>query len=106
MPFVRFKPKNISIEVDSRTKILVSARKAGVPIRFGCASARCGTCAVRITPSEAVCEMDVIERALLERMKLPLDGTVRLSCQARVSADVEVDMDFQDTYSPDDGDEF
>ena len=37
-------------------------------------------------------------------MRLPVDGTIRLSCQARIlDEDVKVDLDFQDQYSPDKG---
>jgi hypothetical protein len=44
------------------------------------------------------------ERELLSRMRLPVDGSVRLACQARILArEVDVDLDFQHTYSPDDG---
>jgi hypothetical protein len=46
------------------------------------------------------------ERALLERMGLPLDGSVRLACQTRAMAgEIAVDLDFQNTYSPDDMDD-
>lgn len=106
MPKVTFKPKEVSVEVDSDTKILISARKAQVPLRYGCAACRCGTCAVAVTPGASLTEMKTAERELLARMKLATDGTIRLSCQAKVVGDVEVDVSFQDTYSPDDGDEF
>ena len=44
------------------------------------------------------------ELELLATMRLPLDGSVRLSCQARIlSGTVNVDIAFQDCYSPDSG---
>lgn len=43
------------------------------------------------------------EKNLLEKMELPLDGTIRLACQSRIlSGEVDIDLDFQATYSPDD----
>jgi ferredoxin len=46
------------------------------------------------------------EAALLKRMRLPITGEVRLACQAKQTGeqDAQVDLEFQDTYSPDDGD--
>jgi hypothetical protein len=39
---------------------------------------------------------------LLTRLKLNVDGTHRLACQARVmDGSVDVDLAFQDEYSPD-----
>lgn len=44
------------------------------------------------------------ERALLSTMNLPTDGSVRLGCQTRIKdGQVDVDLDFQDEYSPDKG---
>lgn len=106
MSKVIFKPTGTAIEVDLDTKILLASRKANVALRYGCASCRCGTCAVAVTPPAALTPMKQNEKELLERMKLPIDGTVRLSCQAKICADIEIDISFQDTYSPDDGDEF
>ena len=106
MPKINFNPNKISTEVVVDTKILLAARKALVPLRFGCASCKCGTCAVLIDQPAALSEMKDGERDLLARMKLVIDGSVRLACQAKVLSDVTVDISFQDTYSPDDGDEY
>jgi hypothetical protein len=38
---------------------------------------------------------------MLESIDLPLDGSVRLACQARIlEGEIVVDLDFQNTYSP------
>ncbi len=108
MPTLTFLPQKVMIEVEENVKILVAARRARVPIRFGCAACSCGTCAVSVKTSDAqtLTSMKENEQKLLSRMKLPIDGSVRLSCQARIqSGSCEVDLDFQDTYSPDQGDE-
>jgi len=105
MPNVRFLPNDVTVAVSADAKILICARKASVAIRFGCASCRCGTCAVKVAPGEALSQMKSNEQDLLARMHLPIDGTVRLSCQAKVRTDVDIDLSFQDTYSPDDGDD-
>lgn len=102
MPKITFKPSNGGIDVPSNTKILVAATKLKEDIRFGCASCRCGTCAVKVEGQ--LSEMKEQEELLLKRMGLPCDGSVRLSCQARsTSEDVIVDLAFQDLYSPDTG---
>lgn len=103
---ITFIPENKSVDVDPQTKILIAAKRAQAFIRFGCGSARCGTCAVRVDPVGSANEIQKDERALLTRLKLPCDGTIRLACQARVMGDILVDIDFQDTYSPDDHDEY
>lgn len=106
MAILRFLPDGQEITAESGIKVLVAARKHKIPIRFGCASCRCGTCAVRIQPSSGVSPMEEEERALLDRMGLELSGDIRLSCRAKVKdSDLMIDLGFQDTYSPDDYEE-
>lgn len=104
MSLIKFIPANITVDAAKDAKILVTARKGQVAIRFGCASARCGTCAVKVSDASAFLPMQANEEALLKRMNLSTAGDVRLACQARVSGsrDAAVDISFQDTYSPDD----
>ena len=105
MPKVVFLPDNDDVEVAAETKILVAAKKGKVDIRFGCASCRCGTCGVKILDPASLDKMGKPELDLLTRMRLPSDGTIRLACRARIVKDeCRVDLDFQDTYSPDDDD--
>jgi ferredoxin len=102
---VTFVPSNVSFEAEEKSKLLAVALKNKVKIQYGCASCRCGTCGVAIRGG-GLSPMKGNEQQLLERMKLPLDGSVRLACQARVeSGEVVVDLDFQGTYSPDQGDD-
>lgn len=106
MPKVAFKPQNQSFEVEENTKLLAAATRNKIPIRFGCASCRCGTCGIKLALGEKgkVTPMKGDEKDLLTRMKLPTDGTVRLACQTRIlGGEIMVDLDFQDTYSPDQG---
>ncbi|MBC7530467.1 MAG: (2Fe-2S)-binding protein [Oligoflexus sp.] len=104
MPRIEFRPDNRSAEVDEKTKILLCARKAGVAIRFACASCRCGTCAVRILDGkDNLSPMKEDETKLLTRLSLPADGTVRLSCQTRIMGDCVVDLSFQNEYDSDIG---
>lgn len=102
MPKITFEPSHTEVDVDPNTKILLAARKGKVPLRYGCASCRCGTCAVQVADKNSLSAMRSDEEALLRRIGLPTDGTVRLSCQARITANVTIDVSFQDTYSPDD----
>jgi ferredoxin-NAD(P)+ reductase (naphthalene dioxygenase ferredoxin-specific) len=101
MPNIVFLPSRDSFDVEAETRILTAAKRNKVEIRFGCSAARCGTCAVRVTPTEAFQEMKQSERDLIQRMKLPEDGSIRLSCQARITSSCQVDIAFQDEYSPD-----
>lgn len=104
MSLITFKPASVTVDAAKDTKLLVVARKNHVAIRFGCASARCGTCAVKVSDPSALLPMQVNEEGLLKRMNLSTAGDVRLACQARIEGnkDALVDISFQDTYSPDD----
>ena len=87
------------VTVASGTKLLVAARKKQIPIRFSCAACQCGTCAVKVDPIHHLSVMREDEQKLLQKIGLPLDGTVRLSCQARaMSGHTDVDLEFQDQY--------
>jgi ferredoxin len=100
---ITFLPSGQHVSVDPGTKILVAARQAGLPIRFMCAALRCGTCAVLLGKNigARISEMSSDEMAMLTRLKLPVDGSVRMACRARVEeGHMEVDLDFQDTYDP------
>ena len=101
MPKLVFLPSGTTVDAQPGAKLLVAAIKHKVPIRYGCAACSCGTCGVRLENPADVLPMASDEKALLERLKLPVDGTVRLACRVRIQdADVRVDLDFQDTYSP------
>lgn len=104
MPKVTFLPEQKSVEVDDKTKLLLAGKKAGVTIRFACASCRCGTCGVAVVAGhQALSAMKDDELKMLKRLKLPLDGSIRLSCQARIQGDCSIDLDFQNQYdTPDD----
>lgn len=104
MPKVTFIPEQKFAEVDEKTKLLLAGRKAGVTIRFACASCRCGTCCVAVASGrESLSEMKPDELRMLKRLKLPQDGSIRLACQARVQGDCVIDLDFQNEYDTPDG---
>jgi len=99
MPTLTFLPGGQSIEITPGTKVLAAALRNGIEIRYGCGACCCGTCGVQIQGEFSPMEMP--ERALLERMGLALDGTIRLACQCRImTGEGVVDLDFQRTYSP------
>jgi ferredoxin len=105
MPSIKFLPTGQTVEVEPNTKILVAANRNRVGLRYGCASCRCGTCGIRVSGG-SMSPMKSDEQALLQRMQLPTDGSVRLACQTRVlDGEVTVDLKFQDEYSPDQGDD-
>lgn len=103
MPTITFLPTKIKVKVDEKTKILVAALKNKIPIRYGCGACQCGTCAVEVKGAGHHLEAMLLdEKALLERMGLKVDGSQRLACRAKIlSGELEVDLDFQESYSPD-----
>lgn len=106
MPKLIFQPGDIAVEAESNTKVLAVANRNKIAMRFGCASCRCGTCAVKVSSPQNLSAMKPDEKALLERMRLDSSGIIRLACQARIMEnEVEIDLSFQDTYSPDQGDD-
>lgn len=100
MPKITFLPTGRTIEVAEQTKLLACAIRNKIPIRYGCGACRCGTCAVKIDPIDAFVPMEADEKALLSRLNVVLDGSVRLACRSRKSGEAEatVDLDFQHTY--------
>ncbi len=106
MPKITFYPPGIAVTAEPNTKVLAAANRNKISLRFGCSACRCGTCGIAVSGDGTLTDMKDDERKLLRRMELPLDGTVRLACQARILAgDVNVDLTFQDSYSPDQGDD-
>ncbi len=103
MAYIRFIPVELGIEVAENTKLLVAATKLKVPFRFGCASCRCGTCGVKVSGAGILSPMQKNEKDLLLKMGLDPSQGIRLACQARImTGEIEVDLEFQNTYSPDD----
>ena len=82
-------------------KLLAIAIRNKVPIRFGCSSCRCGTCAIKLNKGK-LSDIQLDEHQLLEKLDIyQSDQSVRLSCRARVlDSDCEVDLKFQKTYDP------
>ena len=102
MPKITFLPSGDTYEANENAKVLAIAIRNKVPIRYGCASCRCGTCGVRLSGSAELSGMNTNERELLTRMGLPTEGNIRLACQTKIlQGDLTVDLAFQDEYSPD-----
>lgn len=75
-------------EASPVVSLLVSAQRAGAPLRHDCGGkALCGTCRVRVL-SGAVSPMLERERARLEAVGA--GAGERLACQARAGSDVEL----------------
>lgn len=100
MPLVTFIPDQVEAEVDENTKLLVAGRRSKSSIRFGCASCKCGTCAVKIDSSQgSLNEIDADERKMLDKLRLSDSPDVRMACKARVmSGNLTVDLEFQNQY--------
>lgn len=100
MPVIKFTPDNLQIEVEENTKVLVAARKVKANIRFGCASCRCGTCAVRLKMENSILTpADEGELKMLKKLELDGMSDIRMACRTRIiSGELEVDLDFQNEY--------
>lgn len=101
MPDIKFLPENRTVNVPKDTKILIAALKNKVPIRYGCGSCQCGTCGIEIVGDQSGLEpMRADEEALLLRINLKTDGTIRLACRAKVtSGATRVNLEFQNKYN-------
>ncbi len=102
MPKITFLPSHTIVDVNVDSKVLASAIRNKIPIRYGCGACRCGTCGIAVDDSSAkLSEIDIHEMAMLKKIGLATDGSVRLACKTKIiSGDLIVDLDFQDTYSP------
>ena len=109
MPEITFRPSGETITVDINTKILAAAIRHKIDIRYGCAACQCGTCGIAVLLEGSDAELSPMrddERALLSRMDLSTEGHIRLACQTRIiDGHLTVDLDFQHSYSPDQGED-
>lgn len=75
-------------ETSLALSILVSAQRAGVPLRHDCGGkAQCGTCRVRVMSGRTTPMADR-ERARLQAVQA--GAGERLACQARAGSDLEL----------------
>ena len=93
MPQLTFLPSGENFEVSTGTRVLAFAVKNKVPLKYGCASCRCGTCVAKV--SGKANEMQEDEKSLLSRMGL-LQAGIRLVCRLVVAEyDLVIDLESQ-----------
>ena len=101
MPKIVFLPEGKQIEVPPSMKILAGAIRNKINIRYSCGACQCGSCGIAVKVEGEVSPMEEEERKMLISLGLVTDGTVRMACRTKVLAGtVTVDLDFQQTYSP------
>jgi uncharacterized 2Fe-2S/4Fe-4S cluster protein (DUF4445 family) len=89
---VTFLPDNRTVSVRSGTTLLEASRRAGVSIRTRCGGvAGCLMCKVHVAVDQASRLQAPTQAETYKLGSLLTDG-VRLSCQARVVADVSVSV--------------
>lgn len=90
MPRLRLEPEGGHVEVAAGTPLLEAAEEHGLPIPFGCVSARCGVCRVEVLAGgeAGLAAPSKLERVVLRGFDAP--PAVRLACQAVVTGDVAV----------------
>lgn len=87
---VKFWPSGRSVKVKRGTTVLDAARRAGVSITTRCGGkAACFMCKVTVCPGSELLPMGDEERRKLAGLE---ERNIRLSCQAKVSGSVEVDI--------------
>jgi ferredoxin len=90
MPRVRVEPHGASFEAPAGATLLDAALDQGLPMPFGCQSARCGLCCVAVREgSSGLAPPSRLEAAVLEGLRCPPGA--RLACQARLEGDVTVE---------------
>ncbi|HEX9795296.1 MAG TPA: 2Fe-2S iron-sulfur cluster-binding protein [Planctomycetota bacterium] len=92
-PHVRVLPDGLQFPAKPGATLLDSALDHGVPLPFGCQSAKCGVCRVEVSGGAAgeaigLHPPSTLEAAVLEGFGCP--SGVRLACQARVRGPVTV----------------
>lgn len=90
MPKIRVEPGGAEIDVPSSGTLLATALDHGLPLPFGCQSAKCGLCRVYLLRGAAsgLLPPSILERTTLVGLHSPRG--VRLACQARLVGDVTV----------------
>lgn len=93
MPKVRFSPGALEVEVLEGTTILEAARKAGAPEGDRCGGVcACSTCHVYVVKGfDSLSEIEDEEFDILDKA-FDVRATSRLGCQAKIHADLEVEV--------------
>jgi 2Fe-2S ferredoxin len=94
MPKITFLPMNQVIEATAGETILEVAEREGIPLQHACGGfCACTTCHVIVKSSqaEALSEMEEEEEERLDRAS-GLTLSSRLGCQAKILADVTVEI--------------
>jgi len=87
---ITFYPSGVTIKVRRGITLLEAARMANVPIRTRCGGkAACFMCKVKVRAGSVLKPIEDNERRKLSGLE---QEGFRLSCQAKVAGDVEVDV--------------
>jgi len=87
---IRFLPEGREAQVRPGTTVMDASRKAGVHIRSRCAGkAACLMCKVQVSDQSGLSPLSEMERRKLAGLD---EQGIRLSCQARVTGPVEVEV--------------
>jgi ferredoxin len=91
MPTLKIITDGLEIEVEAGESLQDICDRHGTSILFGCFSARCGICRIRVVENKSgLSEMTEMERELIEMLSLPPDE--RLACQCKVVGDVTLEV--------------
>lgn len=93
MPKVRFIRENLEVDVAEGESILAAAKKIGAPEGDRCGGVcACSTCHVYVVKGfDTLSEIEDEEFDILDKA-FDVRSTSRLGCQAKVRADVEVEI--------------
>ncbi len=87
---VHFVLDDVEVQAPSGTELQAIAEAAQADLTFGCRTATCGTCRVKVEGAEGSCSAPTPEeRDFLRALNAPVDQ--RLACQLRVLGDLRID---------------
>ncbi|MBL0387265.1 (2Fe-2S)-binding protein [Tumebacillus sp. ITR2] len=86
--------ETVSIDVPKGSNLLEECKKRHIEMEWGCASAECGQCSVKILQGEEHVNEPSVEE--IDFLLFRIDDGVRLACQVECNGDLEVDHPARD----------
>lgn len=91
MPELRIPEQNLVIQAPAATELREVCEMESTDILFGCFSARCGACRIRVTENpEGLSKATEMESELLSQLSAAPDE--RLACQCSLVGDVTIEI--------------
>jgi len=86
--------ETLTFEMEKGGNLLEACKKRHIEMEWGCASAECGQCSVKILKGEE--HVNDPSEEEIDFLLFRIDDGVRLGCQVEVNGDLEVDHPARD----------